>query len=241
VIVMRPHRTALVVALGAAALLGGCSSSAPGTDATSTVTVTETGAGLSPDRQQLTAAEVTRAVSKDAPTGFLLDPGGADPAQDPDSQRTTDPASCLALYLDTPQMRTFADEHVTAADRARYSDSGDGIGTLLVTLWTHDERYPTRFLDEAGAALADCSGFSATFRPGEARSPYRATTIAVPQIGDQSFGVRIGSPGGGVTVDELWVANGHNLVHVRMVSDYHQDNAPLLDKTARGVLEGLGG
>lgn len=237
---MRPLRRALVAALGAAALLSACGSRSD-PDPTSTVTITETDSGLSPDQQQLTAAEVSRALPDDAPTGFRLDPGGADPAQDPDSERTTDPASCLALYLDTPQMRTFADEHVTAADRARYSDTGEGIGTLLVTVWTHDERYPTRFLDEAGAALADCSSFSSTVRPGEGPGDYRATTIAVPQLGDQSFGVRIGSPGGGVTVDELWVANGHNLVHVRMVSDYHQDNGPLLDTTAQGVLEGLGG
>lgn len=235
---IRRLRRALVTAVGTATVLSACiGGSDP--DATSTVTITETGPGLSPDQQQLTAAEVARALPQ-APTGFHLDPGAADPAQDPDSERTTDPASCLAMYLDTEQMRTFADEHVSAADRARYSDTSAGIGTLLVTVWTHDELYPTRFLDEAGAALADCSSFSSTFRPGDTKSAHRATTIAVPQLGDQSFGVRIGSPGGGVTTDELWVANGHNLIHVRMVSDYQQDNGPILEKTAQSALEAMG-
>lgn len=237
---MRQPRPLFVAALCATALLSACGGgSSP--KATSTVTITERGPGLSPDQQQLTSTEVTRSLptADEAPTGFRIDPGGADPMQDADSERTTDPPGCLALYLDTSTTRTFADEHVSAADRVRFSDTDEGIGTLIVTVRTHDEPYPTRFLDEAGAALADCSRFSETPRTGAEGTAHRATTIAVPQLGDQSFGVRIGSQGGGVTLDELWVATGHNLVHVRMVSDYQQDNGPLLEETAQNVLDTL--
>lgn len=226
-----------VVALGLAA----CGSD-PTTDPTSTVTVTEPGGSLAPEQQELRPREITAALPTrdEVPLGYESDPGADDPKQAPESERTTDPASCLALYLDTPDMRDFATDHVTAAERVRYSDEGsEGIGVLIVTIWTHDELYPTRFLDAAGAALGDCARFDSRNRLSDATSPNRAATITTPLLGDQTFGVRVGAPTGGVTVDDLWVASGHNLINVHMVTGHDQDNSDILESTAQQVLEDL--
>lgn len=214
----------------------------PAPPATVTVTSTPTAQEAStPQQQELSVQQIRKALPTldEAPKGFPEDPGGFD-ATTP-SERTTEPQSCLALYLDTPEMRSFGTDHRTRADGVRYTRApvGPGQPSISFAIWSHDEPYPTRFFDEAGAALADCSSFSAASTPGGSQQTWTATTIPTPPIGDRSFGVRIGTQDVDVAIDYLWVRSGHNLINVRMLTGFRQDNEDHLEKYAKGILEDL--
>lgn len=163
-------RTSLpALACTALVALAGCGS---GSDTGVTTTVTETQV-LTPAQQQLSASQITRALpdEEDVPGNFASDPGGRDPAEEGDD--TTDPKACLAVELDTPEMRDFRDEHRRAAHASRFSDEtgGLGLGILTVNLWTFDTQYPREYLDEAGAAVGDCSTYSIISADGAKTGP----------------------------------------------------------------------
>lgn len=238
---VRPSRLVApaLAAVLAPALLAGCVGGTGG-DPTSTVTVTETPEPLGPAQQELTGSELTAALPnvKEVPTNFAADPVGRDPEEE--RTETADPADCLAVELDTPQMRTFRREHMTAADQRRYSATSgvSGVGLLTVEMWTHDEPYPRAHLDEAGAAVGECATYTVTSN-GTETGPWEAKTTPIPLLGDQSLGVRVGDRRHDIAVDHLWVSSGHNLLHVSMVTGYREDNEDLLERAAEGVLERL--
>ncbi|KRE38814.1 hypothetical protein ASG73_00095 [Janibacter sp. Soil728] len=231
---------AVVAALGLmTAACGG--ETTPPTPSTVTVTQTPTEQTTGPERRQLTTQQVTAALptKDDVPAIFRPDSRGFDTSSV--SERTTDPASCLALYMATPAQRTFTKEHLVADGGVRFSEDPDepGSASISVGILSYDEPYPREYLDEAGAVLGECSTFTSRTTPDSAEGTWQATTISTPTLGDQSFGVRIGSRDIDLAIDYLWVRSGHNVVHVRMLTGYRQDNGDQLKTSAQGVLDDL--
>ncbi|HCE61298.1 hypothetical protein N5P18_05810 [Janibacter terrae] len=241
-----PFALTAVAALALTACGGDAQPAASGTSgevtpSSSATTVEELTA---PEQQQLTAAEIKRALPtrEEAPRGFVQDTSGFDTRRA--SQRRADPQTCLAVFLDTPQMRTWKSEHLADGEGVRYtrnSGEDDSVGqpSISVAVYSYDEAFPTRFLDEAGAALADCATFRTAVSPGSEMSDWSATNIQTPVLGEQSLGVRAGSRELDSAIDYLWVRSGHNLVHVRMLTGFRADNSDILQEYAEGVLDDL--
>lgn len=247
----RPRATPFAIAAVAALALTACGGDdAPPAASSTTGEVTPSSSATTteeltaPEQQQLTAAQIKRALPtrEEAPRGFVQDTSGFDTRAV--SRRRADPQSCLAVFLDTPQMRTWKSDHFADGEGVRYTlDSGkdDSAGqpSISVAVYSYDEAFPTRFLDEAGAALADCARFRTAVSPGSEMSDWSATNIPTPALGEQSLAVRAGSPAIDTAIDYLWVRSGHNLVHVRMLTGYRADNSDVLQEYAEGVLDDL--
>lgn len=238
-------RAARVGAAAALALgLTACGESSPPAPAPATVTVTQTPTpqgSTGPEHEQLTTAQIRAALptARDVPDVFRLDARGFDTSSV--STRTTDPASCLALYMTTDDQQDFTKDHGVADGGVRFTRNPEepGSPSISVGVWSHDEAYPRRFFDEAGAALGECTEFSSSSSEGAAAAEWKAAAIPTPTLGDQSFGVRIGSGDIDLAIDYLWVRSGHNLITVRMRTGYTQDNDKRLTKYAQGVLDDL--
>ncbi|MDN5717408.1 MAG: hypothetical protein L0G89_09250 [Janibacter sp.] len=232
---------AAVLALG----LTACGESSPSTPAPATVTVTQTPTpqgSTGPEHEQLTTAQIRAALptARDVPDVFRLDARGFDTSSV--STRTTDPASCLALYMTTDDQQDFTKDHGVADGGVRFTRNAKepGSPSISVGVWSHDETYPRRFFDEAGAALGECTEFSSSSSEGAAAAEWKAAAIPTPTLGDQSFGVRIGSGDIDLAIDYLWVRSGRNLIHVRMLTSQRVNNDDQLKATAQGVLDALG-
>lgn len=238
------------LAVTATLALAACGSDDPTTSATpssSTVTVTSTPVAeaeelTAPEQQEKTAKELAAALPtlKEAPRGFIVDPGGYDANRK--SRATADPEECLAVYLDGAEQRAWSREHRSTADGVRYTQKNGGINppSISVAVTTYDEPYPTRFFDEAGAALADCTKFTHQLTPDGNTNTYTAQNISTPVVGDRAFGVRVGDPDVDMGIDHLWVRSGHNLISVRMITGFRANNEEILEEYATGVLEDLG-
>ena len=243
---MRPtrHVVPLVTALAVALPLAACGEDSP-PPATATSSAATTSAPTpseadGPAQRRLTAKEVTAALPGKDEGPYPAANREVDPTQR--STAVTDPESCLALELDTPEMRTFKKEHMVAGGGQIYLQPQDfAAPQMSVILWSHDEVYPQRFFDEAGAALAECTTYATADSPDDTMGDdWQATSIPTPAMGDQSFGVRIGREQFDMAVDYLWVRSGHNLISVRMRTGYTQSNDKRLAKYAQGVLDELG-
>lgn len=246
---MTPRTRAPFAALAAALALTACGSDSGGDPAApssepSTVTVTQTPeaeAPTEPEQQELTKQQLAKALPTlaEAPRTFIKDTRGVDTTSK--STRTASPESCLALYMSTPQQRTFNAEHMSTSGGVRYTHDTDAAGasSIVTAIYSYDEPYPSKFLDQAGAALSECSEHDSAVAKGRASNPAKATTIPTPSLGDQSFGVRIGATDLDLAIDYLWVRSGHNLISVRMITGYRQNNDAKLEKYAQGVLDDL--
>lgn len=242
---MRPARrlVPLVTALAVALPLAACGEDSP-TPATPTSSAATTSAPTpspadGPEQRRLTATEVTAALPGKDEGPYPASDREVDPTRR--STAVTDPESCLALELDTPEMRAFKKEHMVAGGGQIYLQPQDfAAPQMSVTLWSHDEVYPKRFFDEAGAALAECTTYATADAPDDTMGDdWQATSIPTPAMGDQSFGVRIGREQFDMAVDYLWVRSGRNLISVRMRTGYTQSNDKRLAKYAQGVLDEL--
>ncbi|QBF47342.1 hypothetical protein [Janibacter limosus] len=241
---MRPAQrlVPLVTALAVALPLAACGEDSP-TPATPTSSAATTSAPTpspadGPEQRRLTAAEVKAALPGKDEGPYPASDREIDPTRQ--STAVTDPESCLALELDTPEMRTFKKEHMVAGGGQIYLQPQDfAAPQMSVTLWSHDEVYPQRFFDEAGAALAECGTLASGDSPDDSLNDLQATSIPTPAMGDQSFGVRIGREEFDMAVDYLWVRSGHNLISVRMRTGYTQSNDKRLATYAQGVLDEL--
>ena len=205
---------------------------------TSTVTVTSTPEIETldaPEQQELTRKQIIAALPADgeAPEGFELARKDVDVAADGSSD--TDPPACLAATFGTPEVRSWTTKHRTEGSGVRHEHRGGGNPTpsLVVSVWTHDRPYPTRFLDDAGAAMAQCASYE------DNGTEWRTHHIANPVIGDRSFAVRRSSTAINLTIDDLWVRSGHNLINVRLASGPGPDSSDTLEKHAQGVLDDL--
>lgn len=234
---------ALAVITGLTLAACGDGGAPPPTEPT-TVTVTSTrGAETAdaPEQQELTPKRLKAALpsTDEAPKGFVKDPGGFDAAVH--SKRVADPQECLAVYLDSQDVRDWREEHRSEGAGVRYTRKAGGTPppSISIALWTHDEVFPTRFFDEAGSALATCSDFTSATEPGASKGTWTATHIATPALGDRSFAVRIGNRDSDLAIDYLWVRSGHNLINVRMLTGFRANNEEILETYARGVLEDL--
>lgn len=207
-------------------------------ESSSTVTVTQT---RSPEQQELTNDQVVAALPtrEEAPNGFAPDKGGFVPTTD--SERSTSPRSCIAMYMQTEEMRRFSTAHLGAQESSRYIGPRQEFGnpSTSVVVWSFDEPYPADFFDEAGAALGDCKRFTSKVSAESAETEWTAASIPTPTLGEQSFGVRIGQPEYDLAVDYLWVRSGHNLIHVRVTSEHGANNDAELKRYAQGVLDEL--
>lgn len=231
----RTHRLTMLATAALALSLTACGGDS---ESSSTVTVTQT---RSPEQQALTNDQVVAALPtrEDAPNGFRPDDAGFTPTTD--SERSTSPRPCIALYMQTEEMRDFTTAHLGAQESVKYVGPSQEFGTpsTSVVVWSHDEPYPTDFFDEAGAALGDCKRHTSKLSAESAEVEWTAASIPTPTLGDQSFGVRIGQPEYDLAVDYLWVRSGHNLIHVRIDSEHGANNDAELKRYAQGVLDEL--
>ncbi len=178
------------------------------------------------DQRQLTVGDVDHALPSpaDAPPGFRTD-------EEPDLDSTlvaTEPAGCGWVYMQTPETGTFRDQQFAAGGSSSYRrDEAKGGGVLTLHLASYRKPYPTAFLDRAGAAMGTC-GTHQRVVGGEpvART---ASLIQMPNLGDQTFAVRITDEKGG-TEDRLVVVSGHNRILVTLHGTAEPyDSAPLAE------------
>lgn len=238
---------ATVLALG---LLAGCGSEGEGSGGSSdaepsTVTVTETAtpdAADGPAQQELTEEQITAALptAKEAPDGFEEDSNVRSGGK---STRVTDPDRCRAIYLDTDEFRSWSKEHSSAVGAVRYTEAGDAAGRPSVSVFvnSYDTPIPKKFFDQAGSALGQCAGFREKVRSSSSWIDKRANNISAPVIGDQSFAQRVGLTEMDLTIDQLYVRSGHNLINVRVLTGYSEYSDETLGELAEGVLEDLEG
>lgn len=239
------RRSAPFVLVAALALpLAACGDDPVPTDSSSTVTVThspQTQEAPGPEQEELTRQQIKAALpTKDeAPQGFLVDSRGFDTTSV--SKRTTDPQSCLALYMSTPEQRAFDKEHGgdSASIRFTHQKEEPGSPSISIAVWSYDAPYPKEFFDEAGAALAECHEHTTQLSPDSSPGDWQADAIPTPTVGDQSFGVRIGRPDVDSGIDYLWVRSGHNLIHARMLTGYRQNNDSRLATYTQGIVDDL--
>ena len=189
-------------------------------------------------QRELTQAEVDAALPGEDEGPYPVDSDGVTFANA--GKLRTEPADCSAIYLDSPEARAFADEHRTARGGILYTEPRDQFSPQLsVRIISHDAPYPQEIFDAAGAAVGECATHDRALTEEDALGEWEATSIPTQAIGDQAFGVRIGRPQFDAAVDYLWVRSGHNLINVRMVSGYSQDNDTRLGTYAQGVLDAL--
>lgn len=239
---MKRRLTPFVLAASLALPLAACGEDTPAATP-STVTVTETPEPqeAGPEQRQLTEDEIMAALPSEdeAPRGFRIDKRGFDTTTV--SQRTTDPESCLALYMSTQEQRDFTKEHGGDSGAIRFSSRPGEPGSpgISIAIWSFDEPFPQKFFDQAGAALAECQDHTTQISPDDSPGEWQADAIPTPTVGDQSFGVRIGRPDVDLAIDYMWVRSGHNLIHARMITGYRQSNDQRLQKYTQGIVDEL--
>ena len=237
-----------VVALGLSACGGDEPTPAPSSSAQSSTGSSGEGTTSSPGsssstassraQRELTQAELDAALPGKDEGPYPVDSDGVTFANA--GKLRTEPAGCSAIYLDSPEARAFADEHRTARGGILYTEPRDQFSPQLsVRIISHDAPYPQEIFDAAGAAVGECATHDRALTEEDSLGEWEATSIPTQAIGDQAFGVRIGRPQFDAAVDYLWVRSGHNLINVRMVSGYSQDNDTRLGTYAQGVLDAL--
>ena len=244
----RTRRLAPVaLALGLLAGCGGDGESSGGSPEAepSTVTVTETAspeAADGPGRQELTEKQIEAALpsEKEAPDGFEEDPNVRTGGK---STRSTDPDRCRAVYLDTDEFRSWSKGHSSASGAVRYTEPGDAAGRPSVSVFvtSYDTPIPKKFFDRAGSALGACRGFTEKVSSSSNWVDKKASSISAPVVGDQTFAQRVGLVDMDLTIDQLYVRSGHNLINVRVLTGYSEYSDETLGELAEGVLEDLEG
>ena len=239
---------AAVLTLGLLAACGGGedpASTSPPEPTSSTVTVTETATPDSADapaQQELTKKQIAAALPtlKDAPKGFVKDDRIDGPKA---SSRQTDPDRCRAVYLDTDEVRAWTKAHLVDTDGVRYSEPGDSAGRESVSTFiaTYDEPFPKQYFDEAGSTLGRCATFSEKGTASGTWIDKRASNITAPVVGDQSYAHRVGLTDLDLTIDQLWVRSGHNLINIRVLTGYSNYSDETMSDLADSVLEDLEG
>lgn len=245
------QRLAPVVAIVTAGLLAACGGSEDTTTTdqsesdASTVTVTESATPDpvdEPAQQELTKKRLTAALpeKKDAPKGFVEDDNIT--AGKP-STRKTDPDRCRAVYLDTDTIRTWKKKHLSATDGVRYSQPGDAAGRASVSIFiaSYDEPVPKQYFDQAGSMLGDCAEFKEKVSSTSSWQDKRASNISAPVVGDQSYAHRVGLTEIDLTIDQLWVRSGHNLINIRVLTGNSDHSDETMSDLADSVLEDLEG
>ena len=195
-----------------------------------------------PAQEELTKKQIVDALPEesDAPRDYVEDPK-INP--DAESTRETDPESCQAIYLDSPEALKWKKEHLTATDGVRYTQPGDAAGRPGVSIFvaTYDEPVPKKFFDEAGETLADCQDFNERNDPEGRWTEKRARNVNAPAIGDQSYAHRVGLAELDMAIDQLWVRSGHNIINIRVLTDNAGHSEETMTELAEGVLEDLEG
>lgn len=193
-----------------------------------------------PAQQELTKQQILDALPEEheAPRDYVEDPRIN---SDSESTRETDPDTCRAIYLDSTEARKWKKEHLTETEGVRYTQPGDAAGRPGVSVFvaTFDEPFPKTFFDEAGETLGECTDFS---ERNDADRPWidkRALNVNAPAVGDQSYAHRVGLAELDMTLDQLWVRSGHNLINVRVIADNSSHSEDTMAELAEGVLEDL--
>lgn len=244
-------RLAPFAAVLTAGLLAACGSGDPETPTSEsepeTTTSTPTGTPTAesadgPAQQQLTKQQILKALPKvgDAPKGFVEDPRINPPSE---STREVDPDTCRAIYLDSDEARAWKKQHHVRIEGVRYSHPGDTPGRPSVSTFitTYDQPVPKKFFDDAGSMLGECATFE---ERNDAESTWidkKASNINAPVVGDQSYAHRSGLAELDLTVDQLWIRSGHNMINIRILTGYSNYSEETMSDIAEGVLEDLGG
>ncbi len=252
-----PFAAVLAAGLLAACGGGGEESSATSTSASSTSKASdsepsgaESRAGESsaaestapdgPAQEVLTKKQILDALPEesDAPRDYVEDPRIN---ADAESARETDPDTCRAIYLDSAEARKWKKAHLTETEGVRYTQPGDAAGRPGVSVFvaTFDEPVPKEFFDEAGETLAECADFSERNDADGQWTEKRARNVNAPAIGDQSYAHRVGLAEIDMTIDQLWVRSGHNIINIRVLTDNASHSEETMSDLAEGVLEDL--
>lgn len=239
---------ATVLAVGLLAACGGeqdSSSAGESSPEPSTVTVTSTAEAETadePQQQELTKKQITDALPEeaDAPKGFQED---SRINRATESTRETDPERCLAIYLDNEEARAWKKQHNTAIEGKRYTQPGDAAGRASVSTFiaTYDRPVPKKFFDEAGSTLGACATFSEKSTSESTWIDKKSSSISAPVLGDQSYAHRVGLTDLDLTVDQLWVRSGHNIINIRVLTGNANHSDETMATIAEGVLEDLEG
>ncbi|MEU7751206.1 M48 family metalloprotease [Micromonospora sp. NPDC049171] len=183
-----------------------------------------TPAGADPGRV-LTAAEAgaaASAVRAKLPAFWKPEPQQQDTGE---SRSVVKPAACRQLATDDFLRRITPDKRVDEIRgfATRKSPSSISGSTVIVIVTSYAHPVPDTLIDEAEAARAACTRFTATTPGG---SPVRFTVSAqpTPQVGEESWRVRYdlasGSGSSKITGTTLYslVRLGHNLVVVQLTA-----------------------
>lgn len=251
----RARRLAPFAAVLTAGLLAACGSGDPETtpseptSSTATETATEsttdtpaTESADGPAQQQLTKQQILEALPKvsDAPKGFVEDPRINPPSE---STREVNPDKCRAIYLDSDEIRAWKKEHHTRIEGVRYSHPGNTPGRPSVSTFiaTYDQPVPKKFFDDAGSMLGECATFEERNDADSTWINKKASNINAPVVGDQTYAHRSGLADVDLTIDQLWVRSGHNIINIRILTGYSNYSEETMSDIAEGVLEDLRG
>lgn len=229
----RPRR--VVASLGALCLVVGVAACGGDSSPAETVTVTETADAplTQPEQQQKTTEQLEAALPtmKDMPEDFLEDvsPPG-------DETRESDPAQCNDMYFVGEDARAFAKDHDAAQAQIRAGRAQTkGGGIIGVFVYSFDEPYPMELFDAAGEAVSPCASFRT--KVGGSFDDTTTEVVAVPQLGDRTFGARLVTPD--YQMDRMSIRSGHNRIDLLYLSYEKDMKDELLGDLAEGVLERL--
>lgn len=232
------RRLAAAVAVAATLPLAACGDTSTPPPHPGTVTVTtEVGEALDLPEQQ----EIDKATARKALPTLADMPDKTwhiDTSTFGNHTSTYDPPGCASILFDSPEARTFTDDHRTVHEQARFSQNQADGGLIIATyVQSFDEPYPLSLYDEAGEEVTGCDSYTQSRSVGESKD--QATAITVPQLGDRTFGVRIRSREYDHSVDRLYVRSGHNVITVLVLSREESYDGKLMTRYAQGVLDDL--
>jgi hypothetical protein len=156
----------------------------------------EDGAGEALNAEQAEAALLT---VEDLPTGWSVDA-----SEETDSEDTTDPAECAALF----------DSLSEAADplaEAKANFTAGGVGPFLVHAVASHEADLTDHIGKIADALDQCPEFSMTDAEG-VTTEFTTAPLSFPNLGERTLAVRLqgSTPDLDVAFDVVWIAIGQN-------------------------------
>jgi hypothetical protein len=157
----------------------------------------EDGAGEALNAEQAEAALLT---VEDLPTGWSVDA-----SEVTDSEDTTDPPECAALF---ESLSEAADPLVEAEANFR----AGGVGPFLLHSVTSHEFDLTDHLGKMADALDQCPEFSMTDAEGVPTTEINTAPLSFPNLGERTLAVRIqgSTPDLDVAFDVVWIAIGQN-------------------------------
>jgi hypothetical protein len=170
-------------------------------------------------------AEAALLTLEDLPTGWTVDA-----SEETDSEDTTDPAECAALF---DSLNEAADP--VAEAKANFT-AGGGFGPFLVHDVTSHESDLTDHIGEIVDALDQCPEFSMTDAEG-VTTELTTAPLSFPNLGERTLALRIqgSTPDLDVAFDVVWIAIGQNGITLVAGGILPMQGAEIEDLATRAV------